>query len=68
MDEEAYASCCFIVARTSKYVVIVFGRPKFALVRAPSLIERDDVPRCTLKFGQHFVDFVVGMQTARILV
>ena len=52
VDEETYASCCFIVARTSKYMMIVFGPPKFALVCAPSLVECDDVPRCLVKFSE----------------
>ena len=44
--------CCVGVARASENMLVVRGCPKFAHVRAPRLVECDDVPRCLVKFSE----------------
>ena len=61
MNKETHAACRVAVTRASKYMMVVLGGPKFALVRAPCLVDCDNVPWYVLELGEQFVDPVVGL-------
>ena len=55
MDEKRYSTCAMLMPASSDDVLTVFCGPELLLLRAPSFVDRDNVPIGVVKFCQKFV-------------